>query len=62
MLLVWHVFQIEVLELDLSSMKSVKTFVNNFKQRENHLNILINNAGKYVTAVILGYVADDIKT
>ena len=31
--------------LDLSSLESVKSFVNVFKRKYNHLNILINNAG-----------------
>ncbi|KAK9061476.1 hypothetical protein SSX86_018657 [Deinandra increscens subsp. villosa] len=37
--------KIDVLELDLSSLKSVKAFADNFKAHNLPLNILINNAG-----------------
>nr|GEU69403.1 hypothetical protein [Tanacetum cinerariifolium] len=37
--------KIDVLELDLSSLKSVKAFVDNFEALSLPLNILINNAG-----------------
>ncbi len=34
-----------VMHLDLADMKSVKSFADEFKQRENKLDVLINNAG-----------------
>lgn len=36
---------VEVMELDLADLSSVKNFTDNFKQKFNQLNILINNAG-----------------
>lgn len=39
--------EIAVYFLDLSSLKSVRTFVQNFIKTENGLHILINNAGMY---------------
>ncbi len=37
--------KIEVYKLDLSSMESIKNFAGNFKNKFDHLDILINNAG-----------------
>jgi Dehydrogenases with different specificities (related to short-chain alcohol dehydrogenases) len=36
---------LEIMELDLASLKSVRSFVENFKQRHDSLDILCNNAG-----------------
>ena len=36
---------VEIMELDLASLKSIKSFANAFKEKFNHLDILVNNAG-----------------
>ena len=35
---------VDLIELDLSSIKSIHNFVQNFKEKYGHLNVLINNA------------------
>lgn len=37
------------LYLDLASLQCIRDFVKQFKEKENKLNILINNAGKSFT-------------
>jgi retinol dehydrogenase-13 len=52
--------RLSVLHLDLSSLESVRSFVREFKQRENKLDILINNAG--IAYVPYGRTVDGFET
>jgi NAD(P)-dependent dehydrogenase (short-subunit alcohol dehydrogenase family) len=38
---------LDLLELDISSIESIKDFIKNFKNRYNHLDILVHNAGHF---------------
>lgn len=41
--------QVEVMECDLASFASIRSFAENFKQKYPHLHVLINNAGVWET-------------
>ncbi|CAN5911888.1 SDR family oxidoreductase [soil metagenome] len=41
--------QVEVMECDLASLASVRSFAENFKQKYQHLHVLLNNAGVWET-------------
>lgn len=41
----YDTLSVEFMALDLASMKSVQTFINDFTAKESHLNLLICNAG-----------------
>ncbi|XP_073011618.1 short-chain dehydrogenase TIC 32, chloroplastic-like [Typha latifolia] len=47
--------KIDVMELDLTSMASVRKFASDFKSRDLPLNILINNAGVMATPFLLSH-------
>ena len=49
------------LYLDLASLQCIRDFVKQFKEKENKLNILINNAGRSFTEYIVKIAIDSFE-
>ncbi|XP_056014761.1 dehydrogenase/reductase SDR family member on chromosome X-like isoform X2 [Ostrea edulis] len=56
----YDTLSVEFMALDLASMKSVQTFINDFTAKESHLNLLICNAGIAICGQ--AYTEDDFES